>query len=457
MLELIAQINNQPSRERLIATGRLVLSSVSLLAIYLDPSEPSRYAGVAYAILSAYVFYAVGVCVLLQILPAAPARLSAATHGVDLGAFFILAYFTEGATSPFFVFFVFSLICAAIRWQWRGTLWTGLTAISGFIAMGIYTAEVLQDPGFELNRFLIRSVYLAVLVVLLGYLGTHRLRLQRQLAGLVAWPANFRNPDVEFFRELLQNSVGVIGADRAILVWEEQSCGTCHAGSFVNGEFRWLNEAGLAPRSLVAEPLATASFFCNALLKPLARVIYASPDGVETWYGAPLSNEFQTRFAVESTVLSAVLRGVSLEGRVWFIGKRGISSDDLILVEILSYMLATRIDNWQLLKKSQEVAAREERIRLADALHSSVFQSLAAAGLQMEIIGQLLQKDPEGVRDLLSRTQQRLFDGTREMRSIMADLKGTEKPQIHDAPFPTPGEVEGPSPVSFQHGRSRTN
>src|SRR5262245_47135169 len=46
--------------ERLIAVGRVVLASFSLLAIWLDPSEPAKYATLAYSLLVGYVVYALG-------------------------------------------------------------------------------------------------------------------------------------------------------------------------------------------------------------------------------------------------------------------------------------------------------------------------------------------------------------------------------------------------------------
>jgi hypothetical protein len=123
MLDLISGSYDRTNRERLIATGRV----------------------------STNVVYAAALVALLEYLPAVPSRVPIVTHIVDLGVF-----------------------CATIRWQSAATFWPGLVAIVGFTIMGIYTAEVLQDPAFELNRFLIRSVYLAVPVALLSYLGAHR-------------------------------------------------------------------------------------------------------------------------------------------------------------------------------------------------------------------------------------------------------------------------------------------
>jgi hypothetical protein len=44
-----------------LATARLLLAVTSLVAIYIDPTEPSRLATVAYALLAAYVVYSAAV------------------------------------------------------------------------------------------------------------------------------------------------------------------------------------------------------------------------------------------------------------------------------------------------------------------------------------------------------------------------------------------------------------
>src|SRR5512147_2220618 len=58
----------QRRAERLIATGRMILSAFFLLAIWIDPSEPSRYARLTYAILAGYLIYSLllGVLTLKQ-------------------------------------------------------------------------------------------------------------------------------------------------------------------------------------------------------------------------------------------------------------------------------------------------------------------------------------------------------------------------------------------------------
>lgn len=181
----------QHRAERLIAAGRVVLVAFSLLPIHLDPSQPAKYSKLAHHLLVAYAVYALLLVLLVWRSDATLGRLPLITHAFDLAVFSVFIYFTEGSASPFFVYFVFSLLCATLRWRWRGTLWTAVAALAAFIGIGVYAAEVLRDPSFELNRFIIRSVYLAVVAILLGYLGAYQQRLSSEMSKLAAWPLDF--------------------------------------------------------------------------------------------------------------------------------------------------------------------------------------------------------------------------------------------------------------------------
>ena len=51
--------------ERVLASARLFLAIAFLVAIYLDPTTPTRYVTLAYVLLIAYVIYSYGLFVLI--------------------------------------------------------------------------------------------------------------------------------------------------------------------------------------------------------------------------------------------------------------------------------------------------------------------------------------------------------------------------------------------------------
>jgi signal transduction histidine kinase len=163
--------------ERLVAAARMTLAAFSVLAARLDVLEPGRYGRPATSLLSGYLWYAVVLFALLGVVGRLPAWWPAVTHAVEFGVFMAFMFFTGGANSPFFVFFTFSLVCATLRWQWRGTLWTAVAAISVYLLMGLYASWVPREPRFDLNVFIVRSSYLLVVALLLGYLGMRQQKL----------------------------------------------------------------------------------------------------------------------------------------------------------------------------------------------------------------------------------------------------------------------------------------
>jgi hypothetical protein len=176
--------SSQRRAEVLIAVGRLIFSVVSLLAISLDPSEPSRYARIAYTLLSVYAGYSFLLAVIVLRTEAPLKILRLPTHIFDLLLFSLFIFFTLGPTSPFFTYFIFSLFCAALRWGWRGTLWTAGGALLAFIGIGIYGLVFAQDPDFELNNLIIRSAYLTMIAGILSYLAAYEERLRNELLQL---------------------------------------------------------------------------------------------------------------------------------------------------------------------------------------------------------------------------------------------------------------------------------
>jgi len=408
--------------ERLIAGGRVALAAFSLLALYLDPSQPARYARIAYLLLSAYVAYAVLLFNSLWVLRKLPDWWKLATHVLDLGAFLVFLYFTEGPNSPFFVYFTFSLACATLRWQWRGTLWTAAVAIPGFLAMGFYAGRVLHDSAFELNRFIVRSAYIVVVTALLGYLGTYRERLQVERSRLAAWPRSGAGEALGAVRELLDHAAGILQAPRIVMVWEELEEPWARVACRSDGKFDLSLEPLGTFGALVAGDLVGRSFLCADAGSDDTSVLIASRDGKEEWKGRPLDPRLQARFGI-GPVLSWSLRGEAIEGRLFALDKAGMTLDDLVLGEIVAGLAAVRMDHLALRERLREAAAAEERIRLSRDLHDGLLQSLTGIALQLQVARRELERDPRAAKDRLEEIQASVAGEQRDLRAFVNRLK----------------------------------
>ncbi len=408
--------------ERLIAAGRVALAAFCLLALRLDPSEPARYAWTAYALLSAYVVYALVLLDLLWVIRTFPNWWKLATHIFDLAAFLVFMYFTEGPNSPFFMYFTFSLACATLRWQWRGTLWTAVVAIPAFLAMGFYAGEVLRDSAFNLNRFIVRSAYLVVVAALLGLLGTSQERLKTERSRLAAWPQRDAGEAPKVVRELLDHAAEILQAPRMMMIWEEPEEPWTRVACRSDGKFDLSDERLGAFGPLVDAHLAGRNFLCADSASDGVPVLIASRDEREEWKGTPLNQRLQARFGI-GPVLSWSLRGQAIEGRLFALDKPGMTWDDLVLGEVVAGLAVARMDHLALRERLREAAAAEERVRLSRDLHDGLLQSLTGIALQLQVCRRLLEHDPNAARERLAEIQASIAGEQHDLRSFVNRLK----------------------------------
>lgn len=401
--------------ERLIASSRLVLAAFSLIAVWLDPYRPATHEPTLHFLLVAYVLLAIVVAGIVWLAHVPLVRLGLVTHVLDLAVFSLLTYLTEGPTSPFVTYFTFSLVAATLRWQWRGALWTAAAAVIAFNGAGIYASEVLNDPAFEENRFVVRSVYLAVMAGLLAYLGAYEERRRRELSELAAWPATrVRGPQLPE-PELLESAARVLGARRVLLAWEEADEPWLHLASWSEGEFHSWREAPGTFQPVVAEQLAALSFLSKNVRAAVPIVLHRDHHVPQAWRGAPIHPDLQARFDITS-VLTLPLRGECFEGHLLALDKPRMTVDDLLLGEVVAHELASSMDQSLLSRRLRQAAAAEERMRLSRDLHDGVLQSLTGAALQLETVQRLWEAEPKEARERLTAIQRLIIEEQRDLR-----------------------------------------
>ncbi|MBI3326543.1 MAG: histidine kinase, partial [Nitrospinae bacterium] len=163
--------------DRMIAAMRLVLAASALLITYMDPLEPSRLVAVTYAALLLYTAYS-GVLYALALRRTSfiPAEI---THWVDVGWYVALIGLSSGTNSMFFYFFFFSILVASFQWGLASGLRVTLASAVFFTSIGLATAPVAAE--FELNRFLLRPIYLLALGYMTAYWGGSEIALKRRL------------------------------------------------------------------------------------------------------------------------------------------------------------------------------------------------------------------------------------------------------------------------------------
>jgi signal transduction histidine kinase len=423
----VLQYSPQGRAERLIAGGRVVLATSALVAVWLDPSKPPRDEPTAYAVLSAYVGYAAVLAGLAWRTAPPSRRLRLATHVLDVGVLALVLYFTGEPTGPFFMLFVFSIAAATLRWGWPGTLWTGSAAVLLFVAMGVYDAAGGGDSHFELNPFIIRSIYLGVVALLLGYLGAYERRLRGEMARLAAWLVTGPREGAALIGETLAYAAATMDAPRALLVWDAPEEPWRHVAVWSRDGLQWTREAPGTFEPVVAPALERADFLCPAAGAPAPRVLVLGPEGSQQWTGAPLHADLLARFAVAS-VLGLRLRGEAVRGRLLVLDKPRPTSDDLVLGEVVARQVTARMEQFRLMERLGAASETDARIRLARDLHDGLLQALTAAGLQIEAARNLMATDSAAAVERLHEVQRLLSAEQRDLRTLLRDLKPTGAP-----------------------------
>ena len=167
--------------EHLLVVWRLLLAALSLAAVYVDPTEPARFAGLCRNLLAGYVAFSTLVWVFLRLQPAAAVRWAPALLVIDILLPAVLTAFTSGSSSPFFALFTFAVISAAYRWGFVATLGTALLTIG----LLLFSVALINEPAFllspvEHNRLVIRCGYLLLLSVGVGILADRGRRMQHR-------------------------------------------------------------------------------------------------------------------------------------------------------------------------------------------------------------------------------------------------------------------------------------
>ncbi|MDP2735262.1 MAG: hypothetical protein Q8P12_03575, partial [bacterium] len=219
--------------ERVVATARAFLAISSLIAIYLDATEPTQYARLAYASLLLYALHSLVILIVLRFQHETTPRFSLVLHSVDVLWPVYITLFTEGPNSPFFAFFIFVLLAAAYRWGLRETLLTSVVAIAAMfletflLAAGPWTIEPFVQGHFDLNRLIIRSAYLLMIAFLAGYLaeGEKQLRAESSVIARAMGKARVEIGLRGTLQEILDEFLQIFDAPQALLAFEEVNAG----------------------------------------------------------------------------------------------------------------------------------------------------------------------------------------------------------------------------------------
>lgn len=402
--------------ERVIAAGRVLLAACGLLTLWLtaDSHPPSAM----FYLLGGYGTYAIGLGVISWITELPLLRLRLFTHVFDLAVFSLMYSLESQLAGSFFVFFIFSLLSATLRWQWRGTLTTAALVLAMALAMGAY--QQARSESFLANQFMIRGIYVVVLSVLVSYGIAYELHLRRTLSKLAGWPQEVPEHFHALLRGVLQESAGILGAPRMLITWQDASGPWLMLAEWTPTGFSVFRETPETYDPLVDDRLADTDFYCEAI--GVTPVIVRMQNRFRRWALSPLHGGLCAKFSIRSA-LGVNLAASGFSARLFWLDKRKIITDDLILARLVAREATAHIDQFHLIEQRKRAAGADERIQLARNLHDGLLQSLTAIALKLEELRDMLAETSDGAEKDVVVLQRLILAEQRYLRHFIGHLK----------------------------------
>jgi signal transduction histidine kinase len=397
---------------RVIALARAVLATAFLFAIWIDPARPTQSATATYAVLGFYVAAAIGLTIVIWNSWWFDAKLALAAHIIDIAAFTLLVVATDGYTSPFFVFFVFLVLSAAIRWGWRETALTAAAVILLYFAAGLAGGDV-AGANFDLQRFIIRSSNLVILSALLIWFGiNHGFSSLGSPNGDLLGEPSPRDPPLE---TAIERAARVASAGTALLIWRASGAKDSTALSLVHEELGTsiIPDARLssAKRPFLFDIRRDRAFSRG----PYRRMEFSAATRL-------IDSALSERFNIEEG-LALPIRTDAGEGLLLLCSIDGLCTDHVEFGDTLASAVSAYLQRHALLAAVQEGATARARLSLARDLHDSIVQFLAGATFRVEAIkrsirsGERPERELQDLKELLLQEQQELRSAVGALRA----------------------------------------
>jgi signal transduction histidine kinase len=436
--------------ERWLATARVFLAGSALLAAWMDPGELRSVWG--YALLDFYVIHALLITFLLRSRQRTTLPFLLLVHGADVVWPAVISLFTTGQSNPFFLFFLFVIAAAAYRWGLWETVLTAMASVSllwvessvlqsgaveslnSWLARGHLPTIALSAADLEPRRLFMRSTYLIVMGLLLGYLADQQKQLRAEkdqaasLLGMVRMDAGLTGNLSQIVGELLK----LYGASQALIVSRERGTQKIWVGSLEAEdemrEVQWMDSGPAGLETYLGDP-SWSSCYATVREKHGTRifdVLRLSSGRIVLTRGDVSLQRLYDIHHFNRLIAISYSFGPELSGRLFLLEPIAVANaeEELHFLENLARQIGPAIYNVYLLSRLRRRAGALERARLVRELHDGAVQSLIGVEMQVDVLRRSESAGP--LQTELDRIQQLLREEVLKLRELMQQMKSSE-------------------------------
>ncbi len=420
---------------QIVCLMRVLLSVSALVITFIDPTSPDRFIETTYAILIGYCLYSA----MLYFLSwrAISLVLINTNPWIDVVWYLALIALSNGTSSIFFFFFFFSILIAAFRSGFNAGLSVTVISALFFSIIGYATAPHGQE--FELNRFLIRPVYLMMLGYMISYWGGQEIKFKRHLV-LLRDVNRLSNPRFGINRTLSN----IINQLRAF--YDAESCILI---TFNSSEeiYDWRESSRDKPSDVLKTEQTKAA---APLIKLPGELAIFHQNNTKFWFLSPnsyaydLSSGRKAEIApnvcialadlleTESFLTVPVMQHGEAVGRIYLTSNQNcFENSEIEFISQLTEQVLRAVENVGLLNRLASGAADEQRQKISRDLHDSTIQPYIGLKLGLEALaikcaaGAVIENDLEKLINLTDSTIAELRGYVSNLRDETGDTKGS--------------------------------
>ena len=418
----------------------------------MDPGEVRSIW--AYALLDFYILQGTAIMFLLRTRQESTASFRLFVHAADIIWPAVISLFTTSQSNPFTLFFVFVIAAAAYRWGLWETVMTAASSVGLLWLEGLllrlgrieqlnlwlvahHMPPVTMDlADFEPKRLFMRSAYLLVMGLLLGYLADQQKKLRAEkdvatrLLGLVRMDAGLASALPEILGELLR----MFGSRRVLIASRENRNARISVGilELKRGlaELQWTDPGQSGSATYLSDSPA-ATCYARSHVGPGGPDFSVSgldsQDGFLYDVDAAMIRRFAEVHPFHRLIAVSFSFNPELSGRVFVLEPNLASNveDELRFIQDLVRQVGPAVYNLYLLRRLRRRAGALERSRLVRELHDGAVQSLIGVEMQVDV----LRRNPSGgpsVTQELDRIQKLLREEVLKLRELMQQMKSTD-------------------------------